>query len=170
MLVGVVVAGLAAGRGSLKVAGAFFDGAGYGFTHIISLIVAANCFGEGVRLIHLADVVGEAIKSLPVVLLPAAAGLPLGFGMLCGSGMATTQSLFGFFVHPALDLGADPYLVGAIVALASAAGRTMSPFAAVTLMSATMTQTQPLRLVARVAPAVVAAVVVEVIVAMVLAT
>src|SRR5262249_48367181 len=59
MLVGVAVAGLAAGKASVKVAGAFFDGAGYGFTHIISLIVAATCFGKGVELIGLARLVGD---------------------------------------------------------------------------------------------------------------
>jgi C4-dicarboxylate transporter, DcuC family len=96
--------------------------------------------------------------------------LSLGFGALCGSGMATTQSLFGFFTRPALQLDTDPYLVGAIVSLASAAGRTMSPFAAVTLMSATLTKTAPLQLVGRVAPPLLAAIAVEVIVAMIMAS
>jgi DcuC family C4-dicarboxylate transporter len=65
--------------------------------------------------------------------------------------MASTQSLYGFFVDPARQLGIDPVLVGAVVSVGAAAGRTMSPVAAVTLMCATLTETDPLDLVRRVA-------------------
>ena len=170
MLVGVVVATLSAGRMGFQVAGTFFEGAGYAFTHIISLIVTANCFGEAVKLIGLARVLGDLIELLPILLMPSAGLLPMGFATLCGSGMATTQSLFGFFAKPSLQLGIDPFLVGAVVSLASAAGRTMSPFSAVTLMCGTLTRTTAIQLSMRVALPLLAAVVAEVIAAMVLAT
>jgi DcuC family C4-dicarboxylate transporter len=169
MLTGVVVAGLSTPRSGLQVAGTFFEGAGYGFTHIISLIVTANCFGEAVKVVGLAELLGEVIAAAPVLLMPVAGALPLGFGVLCGSGMATTQSLFGFFATPALELGFDPFVVGAVVSLAAAAGRTMSPFAAVTLMSAALTRTDAWQLAVRVAPPLLAAVVVEVVLAMMMA-
>jgi DcuC family C4-dicarboxylate transporter len=158
MLVGAAVAALVVRQKALGVTAAFFDGAGYGFTHIISLIVTANCFGEGIKLIGLAGPIGNIIGHAPSSLLPAAGTLPLSFGVLCGSGMATTQSLFGFFVEPALHLGISPELVGAVVALAAAAGRTMSPVAAVTLMCGTLTKTNPLDLVKRVAVPLLAAI------------
>jgi DcuC family C4-dicarboxylate transporter len=151
MLVGVLAAALVAWRSGWRVATVFFEGAGYGFTHIISLIVAANCFGQGIRQIGLADLVGDFIRANPSLLLPAAAVLPCGFAVLCGSGMASTQSTFGFLVGPALSVGIDPAHVGAVVSLAAAAGRTMSPVAAVTLMCAAMTNTSPLDLIRRVA-------------------
>jgi DcuC family C4-dicarboxylate transporter len=169
MLIGVVVAALSARGVGLKVSATFFEGAGYGFTHIVSLIVTANCFGEGVKLIGLAGLFGDVIQQMPVLLMPSAGLLPLSFGVLCGSGMASTQSLFSFFAKPAITLGTDPFLVGAIVSLASGAGRTMSPFSAVALMCGTLTNTSPFRLAARVAPPLLAAIVVEVIAAMVLA-
>src|SRR5262249_52940126 len=78
MLVGVVVATLAVPRKALGVAGAFFEGAGYGFTHIISLIVAANCLGAGVSAVGLADLFRELIEASPWLLLPLAGALPLG--------------------------------------------------------------------------------------------
>jgi DcuC family C4-dicarboxylate transporter len=151
MLVGVVAAALVAWRSILTVAGAFFEGAGYGFANIISLIVTASCFGEGVRQIGLADLIGQAIQAHPPLLLPAAGTLPCGFAVLCGSGMASTQSLFGFFAAPALRLDMDPAHVGAVVSLGAAAGRTMSPVAAVTLMCAALTGTSPFDLARRVA-------------------
>jgi DcuC family C4-dicarboxylate transporter len=83
--------------------------------------------------------------------VPTAGVLPLGFAWLCGSGMATTQSLFKFFVDPSTAAGVDPTLIGAVVSIASAAGRTMSPVAAVTLMCATLTETNALVLARRVA-------------------
>lgn len=151
MLIGVAAAALTAGPGLLGTAQAFCEGAGYAFTHIISLIVAASCFGEGIRLIGLADHLGDLIRTWPGLLIPAAAILPCVFAWISGSGMAATQSLFGFFVAPAEALGIDSVHVGAVVSIGSAAGRTMSPVAAVALMSATMTHTEPLRVVRRTA-------------------
>jgi DcuC family C4-dicarboxylate transporter len=152
MLVGVAVAGVSAPRAVPGLARAFFEGAGYAFTHIISLIVTAACFGEGVKQIGLATLIGEGITAWPALLLPAAGTLPLGFAWVSGSGMAATQSLFQFFVPPAEVLGLDPAFVGAVVSIGAAAGRTSSPVAAVTLMCATLTGTRPLDLIRRVAP------------------
>src|SRR5439155_2465390 len=51
MLVGAVVAALVSFRRAAGTAKAFFEGAGYAFAHIISLIVTAQCFGKGVAVI-----------------------------------------------------------------------------------------------------------------------
>jgi DcuC family C4-dicarboxylate transporter len=98
-----------------------------------------------------AELLAGAVRNRPELLLPLAGGLPFAFALLCGSGMATTQSLFGFYVEPAGIVGIDPVHVGAVVAVAASAGRTMSPVAAITLLSASLTGTRPLELVRRVA-------------------
>lgn len=152
MLVGVLVAAVASpkhAKGSVK---EYFDGAGYGFTHIISLIVTANCFGKAIEHVGLAKALGELISDHPGSLVPLAGAVPCAFAAVSGSGMASTQSLYGFFHGPAVDLGHDPAAVGAVVSLASAAGRTMSPVAAVTLMCCTLTGAKPFELARRVAP------------------
>ena len=151
MLAGVAAAALAAPRQARGVARAFFEGAGYAFTHILSLIVAAACFGTGVALIGVAGLIAQTASAAPGVLVPLAGLMPLAFAALSGSGMATTEALFSFFAAPARDLGYDPLQVGALVSLASAAGRTLSPVAAVTLMCAALTDTSPLDLLRRVA-------------------
>jgi DcuC family C4-dicarboxylate transporter len=151
MLVGTAVAALTDWRAAPQTAKVFFAGAGYAFTHIISLIVAATCFGKGVEMIGLAQVLGKALEAHPALLRPAAVAMPLRFAWLAGSGMASTQSLFLFFVAPARALGEDPVQVGAVVSLSAAAGRTMSPVAAVTLMCAELSGADPLALVRRVA-------------------
>lgn len=150
MLIGVAVAALASPRQALGTARAFFEGAGYAFTNIISLIVAATCFGEGVERVGLARYVGALRGGRPVLLIATAGVVPLAFAWLSGSGMAATQSLFKFFIEPAGALGLDQVSVGALVSVAAAAGRTMSPVAAVTLLSATLTGTEPGSLIRRV--------------------
>ncbi len=50
MLIGIVAAGLASPASIRTLAPSFFEGAGYAYHHVISLIVAASTFAEGVRL------------------------------------------------------------------------------------------------------------------------
>jgi C4-dicarboxylate transporter, DcuC family len=152
MLIGVAAAALTTPRAVPGVARAFFEGAGYAFTNIVAIIVTAYCFGQGVEQIGLAALLGRLIEVFPTALLPSAGALPLAFGWVSGSGMAATQSLFEkFYVEPSRNLDIDPVHVGAVVSIAAAAGRTMSPVAAVTLMCASMTGTDPLQLARRVA-------------------
>jgi DcuC family C4-dicarboxylate transporter len=150
MLLGAAVAALTTWRNSSAAARAFCEGTGYAFANIITVIVVATCFGEGVKQIGLSDLTGAVLHVAPGLLLPLAGLLPFAFALLCGSGMASTQSLFGFFAAPALLLHVDPAHVGAVVSLAAAAGRTMSPVAAVVLLCATLTKTNPVDLVKRV--------------------
>jgi DcuC family C4-dicarboxylate transporter len=151
MLVGVILAALVGGGTAWESARAFFEGAGYALTNIISVIIAATCFGKGVDAIGLAKWFSGFIANRVSMLIAAAGTIPLAFAWVCGSGMASTQSLFQFFVEPAQILHVSPLDVGAMVSIASAAGRTMSPVAAVTLMCASLTGTNPFQLVRRVA-------------------
>jgi DcuC family C4-dicarboxylate transporter len=151
MVIGTVVAALANREAARDVAGEFFLGAGYAYAHIISIIVAASCFGDGVKLLGLPVLISALAAAVPALLVPMAGLFGVGLAALSGSGMAATQSLFGLFVEPGVRLGIPPTLVGAVVALGAAAGRTMSPFAAVALMSASLTGTRAGDLARRVA-------------------
>lgn len=172
MLVGVIVATLTAWRAPSAATKAFFEGAGYAYTHIISLIVVASAFGEGLKMIGLNAVVSDLVHAAPWLLLPLAASVSHGFAWLSGSGMAATQSLFGLFAAPALvDVKPqmNPAHVGAVVSLAAAAGRTMSPVAAVTLICAVLTKTDAMTLTRRVSLPLLLGLVVVVIVAVAMA-
>jgi DcuC family C4-dicarboxylate transporter len=172
MLIGAVAAALTdlPRPGAMKGAvGAFYEGAGFAFAHPIAIIVAATCFGEGIKQVGFDVAISHVIGLVPAALIPAAGMLPLGFGVLSGSGMAATQSLYGSFVKPAVSAGVPLDHLGAVVALASAAGRTMSPVAVVTLMAATLTETNPVDLVRRVAAPLLAGLAVVVVVASLIA-
>ena len=151
MMIGTLLAALTDRKSFGRTATSFFEGAGYAFTHVISLIVVAQCFGEGIKMTGIAEVIGEWCKHQPGMLIPLAALAPLGFAALGGSAIASTTSLYQFFVEPARELGFDPLQIGALVCIGAAAGRTMSPVAAVMLMSAKLTDTKPLELCRRVA-------------------
>jgi DcuC family C4-dicarboxylate transporter len=151
MLVGTALAALTDRRQMGRTGLVFFEGVGDAFTRILSIIVCASCFGEGVKLTGLAALLAHGLTAAPHLLFPAAEALPAAFAWLCGSGMASTQSLFGFFVGPSHEAGQDPLRVGAVVALSAAAGRTMSPFAAVTLACSSLAGPSPLALARRVA-------------------
>ena len=145
MLVGVLAAALARPSKAKSTPKAFFDGAGYAFANVVSLIVTANCFGKAIEQIGLAHGIGRLVQAAPGLLLPLAGSIPLLFAAISGSGMASTQSLYGLFVGPGCPIHTEGSStppetieegkrVGAIVAIAAAAGRTMSPVAAVALM------------------------------------
>jgi len=151
MLVGVLAAALVTPNKARDTVKEFFAGAGYGFANVVSLIVTANCFGKAIQAAGLASSLGNLIDRVPGLIKPLAAFVPLTFAAISGSGMASTQSLYGFFHHPAVALGLDPVAIGALVSLGSAAGRTMSPVAAVVLMCSALTGTNPFTLVRRVA-------------------
>jgi DcuC family C4-dicarboxylate transporter len=151
MLVGVLVAAAVTREKARDCVKEFFAGAGYGFAVIVSLIVTANCFGAALKGAGLERSLGKLIADAPGLMQPLAAFVPLAFAALSGSGMASTQSLYGFFHDPAVNLGLDPVSVGAMVSVGSAAGRTMSPVSAVCLMCGTMTGTNPFTLAKRVA-------------------
>ncbi len=151
MLVGVLVAAAVTPNKARDCVKEFFTGAGYGFTNVVSLIVTATCFGKAIETAGIARMLGELIREAPGLMQPLAAFVPLAFAAVSGSGMASTQSLYLFFHGPAVSLGINPVSVGAMVSLGSAAGRTMSPVAAVTLMCALLTGTNPFTLAKRVA-------------------
>ncbi len=151
MLVGTVVGALTTPGKAGRAAKVFFEGAGFALTNITSLIVAAGCFAKGVEDAGLAAPLGRAIAGAPRLLMPLAALLPLGFAWVSGSGMASTEGLYRFYYDPATELGVDPLRVGAVVSLSAAAGRTLSPVAAVVLMAASLTGASPLALVRRMA-------------------
>lgn len=151
MLIGSIAAAVTMPKAMGRSVAAFFEGAGYGFTNIIGLIVAASCFGEGIRLLGGHSLIGQLVRHVPSALVPLAIFLPMGFAVLSGSGMAATQSLFEFYRSAIQMTGADPFRIGALVSLGAAAGRTMSPVAAVVLMCTRMTGTEPFQVTRRLA-------------------
>jgi len=155
MLFGTAVAGIVIlAHGRVGAAGgvfkAFFQGAGYAYAEVISLIVVAFCFassmhaaGAGALLDWIAEHAGPAF--VPMSALSTAA-----FAYLCGSGIAATQGLFPLLAASASARGIDVFAMGCTTVVGSAAGRTASPVAAVTVLCGSMANVEPWRISRRV--------------------
>lgn len=142
MLIGSAAAALAAPRSVPKLAGAFFDGAGYAYTHVISLIIVATVFTEGVRASGLVTTLTDTLAGQRSLATLAAIAIPLGLARVCGSGIAPAVAVMKALVPVASLLALDPMRLGALTATAAHFGRTMSPAAAVVAMCATLAATE----------------------------
>ncbi|HEV3168017.1 MAG TPA: C4-dicarboxylate transporter DcuC [Isosphaeraceae bacterium] len=152
MLIGVVAAGLTSLRHVGELSTAFFEGAGYAYTHVISLIVAATVFADGIRETGLIRVLTLALAHWPPAVLLVAVALPWLLATVSGTGIAPAVAVMEFLIPEAARLGVDPIRLGTMTALGAHFGRTMSPVAAVVMMCSTLTETSPRELVPRVAP------------------
>ncbi len=153
MLIGVVAAGMTSRRSAGVLAPAFFEGAGYAYHHVISLIVAASTFAEGVRLSGLIELVIRSISPWPNLAMVVAMTAPWCLAVVSGTGIAPAVAVMEFFVPAAGSMGLDPTRLGTVAALGAHFGRTMSPAAAVVMVSASLSQARASHLIREVAPA-----------------
>ena len=117
MLIGIAAAGLI-GRGKVGgLATAFFDGAGYGYTHVISLIVVASTFAAGVELSGLIRLLLKGMSAWPSAALVAAPMASCFLAVVAGSGIAPAVAIMDFFVPAAGSMGLDAIDLGAVTSL-----------------------------------------------------
>jgi DcuC family C4-dicarboxylate transporter len=152
MLIGIVLAGISTPRVSGQLATAFFEGTGYAYTHVISLIIAASTFAEGVRQSGLIEVMVRALVGWPTAALIVSTVVPWALAVVSGTGIAPAVSIMEFFVPVSASMGLDPIRLGTVAALGSHFGRTMSPAAAVMAMSARLAYVPASDLIRRVTP------------------
>ncbi len=117
MLIGVVVAGLTSLEKASGLSAAFFEGAGYAYTHVISLIVAASAFAEGVQKSGLIALLIRAMIPWPAAALAVAMGSSWCLAFVSGTGIAPAVAIMEFFVPAAASMGIDPVRLGALAAM-----------------------------------------------------
>jgi DcuC family C4-dicarboxylate transporter len=151
MLIGVGAAALSSLKTSGGLATAFFEGAGYAYTHVISLIVAASTFAEAIRLSGLIELLIRTIAPWPALAMVVATIAPWALAFVAGTGIAPAVAIMEFFVPVASSIGLDPARVGTLAALGAHFGRTMSPAAAVVMVSSRLSGSSPRELIREVA-------------------
>ena len=128
----------------------FFLGAGFAYTHVISLIVTATAFTEGIKANGLIELLTNALVGLPLLMVTASVTVPFSLAVVGGSGIAPAVAVMKVLVEPAVAMGLDPIRLGAYTAVAAQLGRTMSPAAAVVMMSSAVSGVPPFELLKRV--------------------
>ncbi len=133
---------------------AFFEGMGFGFTHVISLIITASCLIAGMEAAGLVSLLVGAVSGFGILAKCLSGAIPMALGVLSGSGTAPSVA-FSKAVLPSLsavDLTAS-IDVGLLGAIGATFGRTMSPVAAVVIFTSTLVGCTPLQIVKRTGPA-----------------
>jgi DcuC family C4-dicarboxylate transporter len=130
---------------------AFFQGQGFAYAYIISLIVAALTFVEGLKQSGLMGLLLNTVAGNSALVVPAAVILPGSMALLTGSGIAPSVTFIETFLPHAAAWPVDPADLGIIAAQAAAIGRTLSPAAAVVMVCGILTGVPPLALLRRAA-------------------
>lgn len=129
-----------AGRGHVnRLTSEFFEGMGYAFTKVISLIVAAACFIAGLDAVGAIKSVAGMLANHPAIAAVLSPVVTWGLAMVSGSGTAPSVS-FTQAIVPALAQidGSHGVDIGILGAIGASLGRTMSPVAAIVLFTSTL--------------------------------
>jgi C4-dicarboxylate transporter, DcuC family len=147
MLIAVTAAGLTTPKESVRLVAVFFEGAGFAYANIISIIIVATIFTDGIKANGLIEHLTNALANRPVAAKIASLVLPFTLAAATGSGSASAIAVMNVLVPVAAKMNLDPVNIGALAAVAAQLGRTLSPVAAVVIMSATISRQPTLNLV-----------------------
>ncbi|MFN4769141.1 MAG: C4-dicarboxylate transporter DcuC [Candidatus Kapaibacterium sp.] len=132
----------------------FFEGLGYGFTNVISLIIVASCFIESLRLCGVMETLVRGIASGGPWGYISAGVSTFALAIVSGSGTAPSIAFSKGVLPGLLAHGMDVSSVvdmGLLGAIGATFGRTMSPVAAVVIFAATLTSSKTKEIVSRLA-------------------
>lgn len=146
MLIGVVAAGLLSWRQLRTVSKSFFEGMGAAYASVISLTIAAQCFGAGLKAIGLAQTLLELVGNNHSLALFLALAFPWGLSFLSGSGSGPILT-FAQTLLTRIGPEHNPPLLAALASLGGAFGRTTSPVSAVVIYTAGLAEVDPIKLV-----------------------
>ena len=163
MLIGVVCAGLTNGRQSSKITAAFFEGAGFVYAHVISIIAAAAMFADAVRANGLIEMMTSHLQHAPLAITTASVAIPWIMACVTGTAVGTAPLVISIILPIAAGVGggattqsaaglATMMRIGGVNAISAQFGRTSSLVAPVTIMAATLARARPIDLVKRVFP------------------
>jgi C4-dicarboxylate transporter, DcuC family len=117
---------------------AFFDGLGYGFAHIITIIAVSIGVAKSLEVAGVFAAFIELGAASPFAMLGLAFLLSFVLGGLSGSGTAPSIALIGAMGPHAPQLGVAPMALAGVILFGAEAGRTTSPVAAVLLFGSTL--------------------------------
>src|SRR5262249_15060235 len=152
-----------------RLAVAFFEGAGFAYAHVISVIITAIMFAESIRANGLIDRLAAPLHGSPAALTVASVVIPWIAACVTGTAVGTAPVVLKILVPltmgtagkattlPSNDAALFSGLrIGSLTAITAQFGRTSSPVAPVAIMCATLSRTRPIDLVKRVAPPMIA--------------
>ena len=144
MFIGVVCAALTVPSRLSNIAAAFFEGAGFAYAHVISVIIAATMFAEAINANGLIKMMTPAVQNAPRLLMAASVIVPWLMATITGTAVGTAPLVLRIILPIAMGQApgnaarATGVHVGGVNAIAAQFGRTSSPVAPVVIMCATL--------------------------------
>lgn len=130
----------------------FFTGMGTGLAQVVSLIVAASMLVEGLKVIGIIDALVDSVKHIDGVgsiLMFFFSGAAALIGFISGSGLAVFYSFINIIPEITEKVGVNSVSVALPMQLTANLIRSVSPVAAVIIVIASITKSNPLEIVKR---------------------
>ncbi|TNJ07702.1 C4-dicarboxylate transporter DcuC [Aeromonas veronii] len=129
-----------------------FTGMGTGLAQVVSLIVAASMLVEGLKAIGIIDTLVESVKHIDGVgsiLMFFFSGTAALIGFISGSGLAVFYSFINIIPEITEKVGVNSVAVALPMQLTANLIRSMSPVAAVIIVIASITGSNPIEIIKR---------------------
>ncbi|TNH93463.1 C4-dicarboxylate transporter DcuC [Aeromonas sobria] len=130
----------------------FFSGMGTGLAQVVSLIVAASMLVEGLKAIGIIDTLVDSVKHIDGVgsiLMFFFSGTAALIGFISGSGLAVFYSFINIIPEITEKVGVNSVSVALPMQLTANLIRSMSPVAAVIIVIASITGSNPIEIIKR---------------------
>jgi C4-dicarboxylate transporter, DcuC family len=151
MLAGTAVALAFATRERTRAARAAFDGMGWAFAHIITIIAVSAGTAKALEVAGVLGAFVDLAGQNPAAALAVAFALAFVLAVVSGSGTASSVALISAIGPRAAELGVAPLALGGVILVGAEAGRTTSPVAAVLLFGSNLVTVPPKSLAFRLA-------------------
>lgn len=132
----------------------FFEGMGNGFYQVVSLIIAAGLFVEGLKAIGVIDLLTsrlDTVQGAGSILMLFFSGMAGLIGFISGSGIAVFHSFIKIIPEITESMGINTVLVALPMQLTSNLIRSVSPVSAVVIIVASVLKVSPIEIVKRTA-------------------
>jgi DcuC family C4-dicarboxylate transporter len=149
MLVGAALALVFASGDRAKTTRTLFDGMGYAFTHVVTIIAVSAGTAKALEVAGVLRASVALTAGNPAATYAVAFALAFALAAISGSGTASSVALVATIGTKAAELGVSPPALGGVILFAAEAGRTTSPVAAVLLFGSTLVQVPPRTLAQR---------------------
>nr|WP_295679893.1 C4-dicarboxylate transporter DcuC [uncultured Lachnoclostridium sp.] len=130
----------------------FFKGMGTGLASVVSIMVAATVFVNGLKALGIVDMLMESangLKGAGIIMMLAFSGITFIIGLISGNGLSVFYATVGLIPSVAAAAGVSPAMIALPMQMIANLVRSISPVAAVIVIVASSTGATPVQLVKR---------------------
>lgn len=130
----------------------FFNGMGIGLTTVVTQVVAALTFVEGLKILGVIDLISSSVAQISgagILLMLVFCLLALCIGLLSGSGLALFYAFVELIPSFAMSAGISPVLLAIPMQFVSHLVKSISPVSPTVIIISSMMKIPPIKLIKR---------------------